>query len=409
MMPSFDYRAVSSDGAEHKGQLTADSAFSARNALREQGLLPVSIAEMTQHAAVANSSWPILNLWRHQLPLKDLVLFTRQLATLLEGGLPLAQVLSILAAQSESKRLRRLVTHVHGKVQEGLALAAALRTSPYVLPDDVVAMIEAGESSGNLTAVMARLADSIEIREQVAAQMKGALFYPIMMLTLSLVIVVFLLAVVVPKVVVMFTHMKQELPLITRILISTSDWLANWWGLVVVLLLLLVIAMKWTMTLEVVRYRWHSVLLHLPLIGKMVLEGATARWSRTLSVLLSSGVPAVDALKISAQVVNVLPLTASVEQMSEQVREGVPLYRALATSSRFPSLVRYLVESGEASGRLSDMLARAAHHYEVSTQARASSLVKLIEPMLILVMGGVVLSIVMAILLPIFAMNQLVG
>jgi general secretion pathway protein F len=166
---------------------------------------------------------------------------------------------------------------------------------------------------------------------------------------------------------------------------------------------------KWSLTKHSVRFRWHKVLLQTPILGKLLREGATARWARTLSVLLNSGVPAVEALTISAQVVGLLPMKQAVLGMAVQVREGVPLYRALGDHKAFPTLVRYLVESGEASGQLANMLGRAAHHYEVSTQALSSSLVKLVEPILILVMGGVVLLIVMAILLPIFSMNQMVG
>jgi general secretion pathway protein F len=323
--------------------------------------------------------------------------------------LPLAQVLSILAAQAETQRLGRLLTHLHGQVQEGQSLAAAFRSAPYLLPDDVIAMIGAGEESGNLLAVMSRLADALEIREQVAGQMQGALFYPALMLTLSLGIMVFLLTVVVPKVVVMFSHFKQELPPLTRGLIATSNWLVEWWGLVLVVLAVCVVVIKWLMLRESVRTRWHLFLLRLPLIGRLLREGATARWARTLSVLLSSGVPAVEALTISAEVVGLLPLKQAILTMSAQVREGVPLYRALMTAAVFPPLLRYLVESGEASGQLANMLARAAKHYEVSTQTLSSSLVKLLEPMLILFMGGVVLLIVMAILLPIFSMNQMVN
>ncbi len=406
-MPSFDYQAVNPQGNSVKGTQTADSAYSLRASLRAQGLTPLSVTEL-QTASRQKTAWWQASFWRGYLPLKELVLLTRQIATLLEGGLPLAQVLTILSAQAESKRLGRLLTHVHGQVQEGQSLANAFRNAPYRLPEDVVAMIGAGEESGNLTVVMARLADAIELREQVSGQMKGAMFYPLLMLTLSMVIVVFLLTVVVPKVVVMFTHMKQSLPPLTQGLIAVSDWLAQWWG--ALLLLLLGFALfKWLLTRPTFKVAWHMGLLRLPLFGKLLLESNTARWARTLSVLLNSGVPAVESLRISAQVLSLLPLQQAVDAMAVQVREGVPLYRALAESKVFPSLVRYLVESGEASGRLPDMLGRVAHHYEVSTQALSGSLIKLIEPVLILVMGGVVLLIVMAILLPIFAMNQLVG
>lgn len=407
-MPSFDYHALNPQGKSVKGTQTADSAYSLRASLRTQGLTPLSVTEL-QTASRQKTAWWQASFWRGYLPLKELVLLMRQIATLLEGGLPLAQVLSILSAQAESKRLGRLLTHVHGQVQEGQSLASAFRNAPYRLPEDVVAMIGAGEESGNLTIVMARLADAIELREQVSGQMKGAMFYPLLMLTLSMVIVVFLLTVVVPKVVVMFTHMKQSLPPLTQGLIAVSDWLAHWWGALLVLVLVGVAVFKWFLTRDSAKLVWHRLLLRLPLFGKLLLESNTARWARTLSVLLNSGVPAVESLRISAQVLSLLPLQQAVDAMAVQVREGVPLYRALAESKVFPSLVRYLIESGEASGRLADMLGRVAHHYEVSTQALSGSLIKLIEPVLILVMGGVVLLIVMAILLPIFAMNQLVG
>lgn len=408
-MPSFDYSAVSATGKKIKGTLTADSAYSARVQLRAQGMTPLAIDVISQSTNNSNTSWWTGQFWRTHLPLKELVLLTRQIATLLEGGLPLAQVLSILSSQAETPKLRRLLTHVHGRVQEGQSLASAFASAPYRLPEDVVAMIGAGEASGSLTAVMSRLADAIELREQVAGQMKGALFYPIMMLTLSLGIVAFLLSVVVPKVVVMFTHMKQSLPPLTQGLIATSDWLVHWWGAVLIFIIAGMITFQWLLTKERFKMAWHRFLLSLPLMGRLLREGATARWARTLSVLLNSGVPAVESLNISAQVLGLLPMKQSVLNMAIQVREGVPLHRSLSENPTFPTLVRYLVESGEASGQLASMLGRAAHHYELSTQTLSASLLKLVEPILILVMGGVVLLIVMAILLPIFAMNQLVG
>lgn len=407
-MPSFDYQAINTQGKATRGTQTADSAFSLRANLRTQGLTPISVTEV-QTAHKQNTAWWQANFWRGYLPLKELVLLTRQLSTLLEGGLPLAQVLSILSSQTESKRLKRLLTHTHGQVKEGQTLANAFRNTPYRLRDDVIAMISAGEESGNLTAVIARLADTIELREQVSGQMKGAMFYPLLMLILSLAIVVFLLTVVVPKVVVMFTHMKQSLPPLTQGLIALSDWLAHWWVLLVMTLVVMAVLFKALLKHTPTRLQWHRFLLALPLFGKLLHESNTARWARTLSVLLNSGVPAVESLHISAQVISLLPQRMAVEKMAIQVREGVPLYRALAESKAFPVLIRYLVESGEVSGSLANMLARAAHHYELSTQSLSTSLVKMIEPLLILVMGGVVLLIVMAILLPIFAMNQLVG
>jgi general secretion pathway protein F len=406
-MPSFDYQALSAAGKKVSGQLIADSAFAARAQLRQQGLTPLAIQPI-QTADQRSSRWSVSWL-RSRLTLKELVLLTRQLATLLEGGLPLAQVLSILSAQSESQRLSRLLIHLHAKVQEGHSLAQAMTSAPYQLPEDVIAMIAAGETSGNLLAVISRLADAIETREQVTAQMKGAMFYPLLMLVLSLGIVVFLLAVVVPKVVVMFSHMKQELPPLTQGLIATSHWLVQWWPALIMLVLMLVVLARYLLSRPRITMAWHRLLLKLPVFGKLMQDGATARWSRTLAVLLKSGVPAVDALRISAQVVGVLPMQAAVEHMAVQVREGVPLHRALTQAHGFPSLLRYLVESGEASGQLPTMLARAAQHYEVSAQTLSTSLAKLIEPMLILFMGAVVLFIVIAILLPIFAMNQLVG
>lgn len=409
-MPSFDYQALDAAGRTQRGELTADSAFAARGQLRARGLTPLSVKEMPSAAqSLPGGSWRRWRLWQSRLPLKEAVLLTRQLSTLLEGGLPLAQVLSILSAQAESRRLARLLTHVHGRVQEGLSLAAALRSAPYRLDEEVVAMIAAGEESGNLTPVLSRLADALEVREQVSTQVKGALFYPLLMLVLSLAIVVFLLVVVVPKVVVMFAHMKQTLPPLTQGLIATSQFLAEQWLALLLGLLGGVLLGRWWLSRAGGRLRWHGLLLRLPLAGRLLREGASARWARTLSVLLASGVPAVEALKISAEVVGWLPLRRAVLEMADQVREGVSLHRALMAQAVFPPLLRYLVESGEASGQLAAMLGRAARHYEQSVQALSGSLVKLVEPLLILVMGGVVLLIVLAILLPIFAMNQLVG
>lgn len=407
-MSSFDYQAVNTQGSVIKGTQVADSAFALRSRLRAQGLTPIWVHEVQQAPSQSDLSW-FDRLWHRQLTITQQVLLVRQLATLLEGGLPLAQVLQILAAQADQPSLRRLLSHLHAQIQEGHSLAHAFRSAPYRLPDDVVAMIAAGESTGNLVAVMARLADTLALQAQLRSQMQGALFYPALMLSLSLIIVVFLLSVVVPKVVVMFAHMKQSLPPLTQGLIALSHTLVSGWYWLLLIICIGAVVFYGLWQRPVVRWWGHRFWLRLPLFGRLSYEAATARWSRTLAVLLSSGVPAVDALRISAQVLSWLPLRHAVEQMATQVHEGVPLYRALAEVNVFPSLVRYLVESGELSGHLSDMLTRAAQYYEVSTQQRSNMLIKLVEPLLVIIMGGIVLLIVLAILLPIFSMNQLVG
>ncbi|MDY0136846.1 MAG: type II secretion system inner membrane protein GspF [Thiomicrospira sp.] len=404
-MAVFEYQALNTQGKSQKGLLDADSERQARQLLREQGLTPLALQPLDKprRGAQANQQ-----AWlKRRLSVAQLSLITRQLATLLEAGMPLTQALNSIAKQADSRSAERFTTALASRVSEGHSLAMALSQSPYTVAQDYIATIHAGEESGHLEAVLSRLADTIEQQERLSAKIKSALIYPMLMVVVALAIVFFLMLYVVPKVVSVFDNMSQALPPLTQGLLSVSGFFQQYAGVLFVALLVALVLFKWALREARWRRRWHRLLLALPLLNRFLVHSEVARWSRTLGVLIASGVPARSALHISAQVVSLLPLRDQVEAVENAVRRGESLSQAMQQTGVFPPLLLNLVQTGEHSGRLDQMLLKAALHYEHRIEAGSATLVSVIEPILIIVMGAVVLTIVLAIMLPIFAMNQM--
>jgi general secretion pathway protein F len=345
---------------------------------------------------------------RRGLSAADLALVTRQLATLVRSGMPLEEALLAVGQQSEKPRLKSILLGVRSRVMEGHTLAAGLSEFPQAFPEIYRATVAAGEQSGHLDPVLERLADYTESRQQLRQRVSHALIYPIILTLLAVTIVSGLLVYVVPKVVGVFENTGQEVPPFTRALIASSDFLrANGHWLVAVLALGLFVFRR-MLRREAFRRRWHRFLLRLPVIGRLIRGVNTARFTRTLSILAGSGVPVLEALRISGEVVNNLPMREAIEETAVRVREGAPLGKSLATSRLFPPMTVHLISSGEASGELEDMLERAAANQEREVDGLVGALLSILEPALILLMGALVLAIVIAILLPIFQLNQLV-
>lgn len=404
-MPAFQYSALDSRGRSRKGLIEADTPRLARQALREQGLHPLGIEEVASQERRRGRQW-----WsgRVRVNATDLALITRQLATLVGSGLPLEEALGAVARQAERTRLSGLLLAVRTRVLEGHTLATALGDFPQVFPELYRATVAAGEQSGHLDVVFERLADYTEARQQMRQKVGLALFYPALLTGVAVLIVAGLLTYVVPQVVQVFSSLNQQLPALTRGLIAVSDFLRQYG--VVLLLALAAAAIGWRYALRRVgfRRRVHQVLLKLPLLAPLTRGANTARFARTFSILMASGVPVLEALRISAQVLGNLPMREAVEQATARVKEGASLHKALGNSGYFPPMTVQLIASGESSGRLESMLERAAVQQERETETLIAALLGIFEPMLILVMGGVVLVIVLAILLPIFDLNQLV-
>lgn len=404
-MGAFEYTAVDAQGRERKGVLEGDTARQVRQLLREQQLLPVNVAEVVQTEAKRQQGFSFTG----RISSNDLALLTRQLATLVRSGLPLEESLLAVSQQTEKQRIKSILLGVRSRVMEGHTLADGFAEFPNIFPEIYRATVSAGEQSGRLDTVLERLADYTENRQQIRQKVSNALVYPIALTVMCFGIVSLLLVFVVPKVVGVFETSKRELPIATRILIGSSDFFRAYG---IYLLILVVIAIwllaRWLRN-EGPRRQFHHALLRLPLIGRLVRGFNTARFTRTMSILTASAVPMLEALRIASAVVTNIPMREAVNEASERIREGSPIGRSLGASRLFPPMTIHLIASGETSGELETMLERAATNQERELDGLIGTLLGLMGPVLIVVMGLIVMGIVFALLLPIFQLNELVA
>jgi len=410
-MGAFEYTAVDSSGKERRGVLEGDTPRQVRQLLRERALLPLQVTEVAQKEArrVKQGAGAFqFGLRRPSLSALDLAMITRQLATLVRSGLPLEEALLAIGEQSDKPRNKSIVLGVRSRVMEGHALAEGLRDFPQAFPEIFRATVAAGEQSGHLDAVLERLADYTESRQILRQKIQHALVYPIILTTMALGIVTMLLVYVVPQVVSVFSSLDQQLPLLTRSLIAISDFLRANGVWVVLAIAAVVFTLRSVLRKPGPKGRYHRVLLHLPIVGRLVRGVNTARFTRTLSILAASGVPVLESLRIAGEVVSNIPMQENVKSAAVRVREGAAIGKSLAAGGHFPPMTIHLINSGEASGELETMLERAAANQEREMDTLIATLLAVMEPMLILVMGAIVLIIVIAILLPIFQINTLI-
>jgi general secretion pathway protein F len=404
-MAAFQYAALDERGRTRKGVLEGDTPRQVRQQLRERGLTPVEVEEVTGQEQGHTGRY------RRAIRLSatELALVTRQLATLVGSGLPLEEALGSVARQAGGKgRLNSLLLAVRTRVLEGHTLATALGQFPRVFPELYRATVAAGEQSGHLDVVFERLADYTETRQQMRQKISLALFYPALLTAVAILIVTGLLTYVVPQVVQVFNSVGQKLPFLTQALIALSDFLRAYGFFLLGSLATLVFGFSYTMRTPRFRRTVHLLLLRMPLLARLIRGINTARFARTFSILMASSVPVLEALRISSQVISNLPMREAVEQAAVRVKEGTSLHAAINESHLFPVMTVQLIASGEASGRLEKMLERAALQQERETETLIAALLGIFEPVLILGMGAVVLTIVLAILLPIFDLNQMV-
>jgi general secretion pathway protein F len=404
-MGAFEYTALDPRGREKRGVLEGDAARQIRQQLREKGWVPLSVEEVSQREAKERKRYAFL---RRGISATELALITRQLATLVRAGLPLEECLRAVSQQADKGRLKSMLLAVRSRVMEGHSLAVGLSDFPHVYPELYRTTVEAGEQSGHLDRVLERLADYTESRQQLRQKIQLAVFYPALLTVVAILVVGGLMTYVVPQVVQVFENIGQELPPLTRGLIAVSDFLRNY-GLAMLILLGLAIAgFSYLLRNTAVRRRFHKILLAIPLVSRLERGLNTGRFARTFSILTASGVPVLESLRISAQVISNLPMKEAVTEATARVREGAGIAAALERSGYFPPMTVQLVASGEASGKLEEMLERAAINQEREIETLIAALLGLFEPLLILFMGSVVLVIVLAILLPIFDLNQLI-
>jgi general secretion pathway protein F len=398
-MPAFEFHALDADGQRQRGVLQADTPRAARGQLRERGLSPLQVEPVREGTGGGR--------WRQGLGGAQLALFARQLATLVGSGLPIDESLAALAEGSEG-RLRALVLALRARVMEGASLAAALAEHPDTFPPLFRASIAAGESAGKLDRVLRALADYAEARDALRQRVLLALTYPLLLTAVALAVVTGLLIYVVPQVTEVFAQFGQTLPWATRTLIAGSALLASHGGWLLGGLLLFALAAVLALRQPALRRRWHGLLLRLPLFGRLLRASESSRFARTLALLTGSAVPLLDALAIASQVVHNLPLKDALARVALRVREGQGFARALAETRQFPPIAVRLIMSGEKSGRLDEMLAEAAAHQERELDRSLGIAMAALGPGVILLVGGMVLFIVLAILLPIFEMNTLI-
>ncbi len=406
-MGAFEYVALDAGGKEKKGVLEGDNSRQVRQQLREQGWIPLEVQE--SHERESRSGEPQKIKLRRGVSATDLALITRQLATLVRAGLPLEETLQAASQQTEKARLKSMLLAVRSRVMEGHTLATGLGDFPHVFPELYRTTVSAGEQSGHLEVVLERLADYTENRQQMQSKIQLALFYPALLTLVAIGVVVGLMTYVVPQVVQVFENIGQELPGLTQTLIAMSDFLRSYGLVMLVLIAAAGGGMAWLLRNEGPQRQFHEFLLRLPLLGRLERGVNAGRFARTFSIVTASGVPVLDGLRIASEVISNVPMRESVEDATRKVREGASLFAALEKSGYFPPMMVHLIASGEASGKLEEMLERAATNQEREITTLISAVMGLFEPVLIWVMAAVVLIIVLAILLPIFNLNALVS
>lgn len=400
-MAAFEYSALKKSGQTCKGVLEGDAPRQIRQQLREQGLMPLSIQEVIRPTTQRHDH-------RTRVRVNDFTLLTRQFATLIRSGLAIEEALRALSEQTDKAHLKSMLLTVRARILEGHSLAEGLSHFPGVFSELYRSTVAAGEHSGHLDIVLERLADYTESRQHLRQKTLLALFYPILLTSVAFLVVIGLLTYVVPQVIQVFNSLHQELPWLTRALIALSDFLQAWGGIILFFLIVALIGLRYILRSEQAICFVHRWLLRIPLLGRIERGTHVARFTRTLSILTASGVPLLEALHITAQVVSNCLIRKAIQEATNKVREGSSLHQALKPSHLFPPMTIYLIASGETGGRLEEMLERASVMQERELETLLSILLSLFEPLLILLMGGIVLTIVLAILMPIFELNQLI-
>lgn len=412
-MPVYAYKGLSDSGRNVSGIVDADTPKAARQKLRTKGVFPTSLSEERQieggkSVSSVQTSRDIRSYFDSVTP-QDLALMTRQLSTLVGAGLPLVDCLGALIEQVENARQKRILSQVREHIVEGGNLADAMRLHPQVFNDLYVNMVRAGEASGALDIVLVRLADYTERAAALRSKVRSAMVYPLVMGLLSLAILLFLLSYVVPKVTKIFEETQQSLPGITVVLLAISDFTAAYWWLILLFGMAAFIGVRAVIRTPKGRLRFDDYTLRVPFFGKVLKKVALARFARTLSTLLDGGIPLLQSLDIVKHVVSNKVLQIAIENGRDSIREGQSVAEPLRKSGHFPPLLVHMIAVGERSGELESMLSRAADAYDNEVEAAVNALSSVIEPLLVVFMGGLVAFIVIAILLPIFELNQVVG
>ena len=402
-MPTFDYSAYDISGKLVDGVVSADSERHARRLLKEKKLLPSKLAEVSKPSTSGTRFGG-----RSRVNDFDLSLVLQQQAILIQSGLPLDDALRMTIEQAETDRQRRMVESWRSEIIEGRSFSEAMRRSPYKIPESVIAGVGVGEESGHLHTVLMRLAEDIETSAENRKTVSRALVYPATLMGASILVVAMMMVWVVPKITAIFISSNRELPLITKIIISISDFVQQYGLMILLVAVIAIVTSVWLLKDPQRKQRWHQLLLGMPGLGRWMTMANIADWSRSLGVLLGNGVPALAALKISSTVVGNLHLRAKMEQVTESMRRGSSLQKALEENRVGSGFLVHMVGSGEASSELDKMLLRVSEYYSLRLANAVEVFLKLINPVLIMFMGGIILSVVAAVMLPIMDMGNMV-
>lgn len=407
-MGKYQYIAIDPAGRERKGTLKAADGETAQAQLSAKNWHILSLDSARQTPASGKDETPLSFGRRHRLKNKHLMLFTRQLASLMQVS-PLEESLGTISRQSENASVRHVLGEVHNGVVEGQTLADAMRREPKSFPPIYRAMVSAGESSGSLPAIAERLADLMEKQSAIRGKIITALAYPAILALVALLVVVGLMVSVVPRIVEQFDSSKTDLPPITEIVIAISDFLAGYWWLIIAVLVAAVFALILGLRNPDFRYRFDGMVLRIPFIGRLIRDVHAARLARTLATMVASRLPLLDGIQLTAKTVRNTVLRRAMDEIVERIRGGGSLSGALKNAGHFPPLLVYLTASGESSGQLDIMLERAADYLEREFENFTSTILSLLEPAIIVIMGGLVAVIILSILLPILQLQDLTG
>ncbi len=398
-MGAYQYQAINKSGNSAKGVIEADSERHARQLLREKNLFPTLVQTLKKSN---------LNKHKDKISSQDLALFTRQLATLLSAGIPVEESLRGVSEQTEKDKIKKLIIGVRAKVMEGYSLAQALAEYPLVFPELYCATVAAGDQTGKLFEILQKLADYTEGQQNIKQKIQQALIYPALMIVISTAIISFLLTFVVPKIIEVFTTSNQSLPQMTIVLISISSFIKSYGIYTLIIFALIFLIFIKSLKKPNIRLIWHRTLLKIPIISYLIITINVSRYIHTFAILFASGVNVLETMKVSASLVTNNVMRLAFEQAASRVREGTSISIALKETGFINSMATHLIGSGEKSGEISTMMERAAIHLDSDLRRLIDTALTLLEPLVILLMGGVVLFIVLATLLPIFSMEQLV-
>lgn len=411
-MPLYEYKGMNAAGKVTRGMQEAQSKVALRDALQRAGVYLTEANEKGKGGASKGSGLSRevnLNIFANMVSKRDVAIFTRQFATLQKSAIPLVESLTALTDQADKPIIKETLADVKNKVNEGSSLAAAMGEHPKVFSSLYVNMIRAGESAGNLDVVLDRLAEFLDSQAKLRSKVMGAMTYPIIMMVVGLLLMLMLFSFVIPRVTAMFEQQSKELPGITKLLLAISDIVSNWWWLFILMVPVVVLVFRaWKNTPEG-RMTWDTFTLKVPVFGSLIRMVAMARFSRTLSTLLASGVPLLRAMQIVKNILGNQVLIEVVEKARDNIREGESIAAPLKRSGEFPPIVTHMIAIGERAGELEGMLNNVALSYEEQVEGRIATLTTMLEPLMIIVMGGSVGFVVFAILLPILQLNDGIG